>query len=62
MINKKGMNPTLNPRYRVVERRNVIQAKGLTSDQTIQLTGAKAGNCPIRYLEKRLSYLANLAH
>jgi putative transposase len=36
-----------NARYRVSERRDVIKSKGLTSDQTIQLTGAKAGNCPI---------------
>jgi putative transposase len=36
-----------NARYRVIERRHVRKAKGLTSDQTIELTGAKAGNCPI---------------
>ena len=35
-------------RYRVTERRSVRKAQGLTSDQTIELTGAKAGNCPIR--------------
>jgi hypothetical protein len=34
-------------RYRVVERRKVDKSKGLTSDQTIELTGAKARNCPI---------------
>ena len=36
-----------NARYRVTERRSVNKSKGLTSDQTIQLTGAKAGKCPI---------------
>ncbi|ADE14438.1 transposase IS4 family protein [Nitrosococcus halophilus Nc 4] len=34
-------------RYRVVERRKVDKSKGLTSDQTLELTGAKARNCPI---------------
>jgi len=33
--------------YRVVERHPVLKAKGLTSDQTIQLTGTKAKACPI---------------
>ena len=33
--------------YRVTERRRVIKSKGLTSDQTIHLTGTKASNCPI---------------
>ena len=37
-----------NARYRVTERRRVPKSKGLTSDQTIQLTGAKADKCPIR--------------
>ena len=36
-----------NARYRVVERRSVIKSKGLTSDQTIRLTGTKSENCPI---------------
>jgi putative transposase len=36
-----------NARYRVTERRSVIKSKGLTSDQTIELTGAKGGNCTI---------------
>jgi hypothetical protein len=36
-----------NARYRVTERRSVNKSKGLTSDQTIELTGAKAKNCPI---------------
>ena len=36
-----------NARYRVTERRSVIKSKGLTSDQTIELTGTKAGDCKI---------------
>jgi hypothetical protein len=36
-----------NARYRVTERRSVIKSKGLTSDQTIELTGTKGGNCTI---------------
>lgn len=33
--------------YKVLERRSVLKSKGLCSDQTIVLTGAKAENCPI---------------
>jgi hypothetical protein len=36
-----------NARYRVIERRSVRKSKGLTSDQIIELTGAKASNCQI---------------
>ena len=36
-----------NARYRVTDRRKVCKTEGLTSDQTIQLTGTKASNCPI---------------
>jgi len=36
-----------NARYRVTERRTVNKSQGLTSDQTIQLTGVKAVNCQI---------------
>jgi len=36
-----------NARYRVVERRGVRRSTGVTSDQTIELTGAKAELCPI---------------
>ncbi len=36
-----------NIKYRVVERRSVLKGKGVTSDQTIILTGTKAGDCPI---------------
>ena len=43
-----------NARYRVIERRKVLKTKGLTSDQTIELTGAKAKNCPIRL--RRIGY------
>jgi IS4 transposase len=41
-----------NARYRVTERRSVIKSKGLTSDQTIELTGTKGGNCtiPLRWI------------
>jgi len=37
-----------NARYHVIERRSIIKAKGLTSDQTIQFTGTKASHCPIK--------------
>ena len=43
-----------NAQYRVIERRTVLNAKGLTSDQTIELTGPKAKNCPIRL--RRIGY------
>ena len=36
-----------NIRYTVVERRPVLKSKGITSDQTIVLTGPKSGDCPI---------------
>ena len=36
-----------NAKYKVVERHPVLKNKGLTSDQTIMLTGTKASNCPI---------------
>lgn len=36
-----------NARYRVIERRQVDRSKGLSCDQTIQLMGTKAHNCPI---------------
>jgi putative transposase len=38
---KRGM------RYRVVERRETDRAQGVTSDQTIEFTSAKAKSCPI---------------
>ena len=37
-----------NARYRVIERRTVPKNKGLTGDQTIQLTDARAKNGPTR--------------
>ena len=43
-----------NARYRVTDRRNVNKSKGLTSDQTIHLTGAKASHCPITL--RRIGY------
>ena len=43
-----------NARYRVIERRTVLKNKGLTCDQTIELTGARAKHCPIRL--RRISY------
>ena len=36
-----------NAKFKVRERRKVLKQKGLTSDQTIILTGAKASDCPI---------------
>ena len=43
-----------NIRYRVIERRPVRKSKGITSDQTIVLTGPKAGDCPIHL--RRVGY------
>ena len=37
-----------NAQYQAIERRTVLKTKGLTCDQTIELTGAKAKHCPIR--------------
>ena len=37
-----------NAKYRVIERRSVKKSQGLTSDQTIELTGAKAHLCAIK--------------
>jgi putative transposase len=36
-----------NIKFKVIKRRPVIKAKGVTSDQTIMLTGPKAEDCPI---------------
>ena len=36
-----------NIKYKVTERRSVLKSKGLTSDQTIILTGTKSNECPI---------------
>ena len=43
-----------NAQYRVIKRRTVLKTKGLTCDQTIELTGARAKNCPIRL--RRIGY------
>jgi hypothetical protein len=44
-----------NAKYRVIERREVIQNKGLTSDQTIEFTGLQiAKKCPVRL--RRIGY------
>lgn len=40
--------------YQVVERHPVLKTKGLTSDQTIRLTGTKGKECPI--LLRRIGY------
>jgi hypothetical protein len=50
-LNSKGIffvtRQRKNACYRVTERRSVRKSNGLTSDQTIQLTGTKADKCPI---------------
>ena len=38
----------------MVERRSVLKSKGVTSDQTIILTGSKASDCPIAL--RRIGY------
>jgi putative transposase len=43
-----------NARYTVIERRPVDPASGITSDQTVRLTGAKAERCPARL--RRIGY------
>ena len=57
-LNKNGIyfvtRLKTNARYRVIERRTVLKNKGLTSDQTIELTGARAKNGPIRL--RRIGY------
>jgi putative transposase len=50
-LNDKGIffvtRQKRNATYRIIERREVIKSKGLTCDQTILITGAKAKTCPI---------------
>ncbi len=57
-LNEKGIffvtRQRRNAAYRVVERHRVPKGKGLTSDQTIRLTGTKAAHCPI--LLRRIGY------
>ena len=43
-----------NAKFKVIERRSVLKIKGVTSDQTIVLTGTKAPNCPIQL--RRIGY------
>ena len=44
-----------NAKYRVIERREVLQSKGLTSDQTIEFTGLQiAKKCPVQL--RRIGY------
>ena len=44
-----------NAKYRVIERREVLQSKGLTSDQTIEFTGHQiAKKCPVQL--RRIGY------
>ena len=50
-LNDKGIffvtRQKRNATYRIIERRKVLKAKGLTCDQTILITGSKAKACPI---------------
>jgi len=44
-----------NAKYRVIERREILQNKGLTSDQTIEFTGLQIANkCPVQL--RRIGY------
>ncbi|MEA1988793.1 MAG: IS4 family transposase [Pseudomonadota bacterium] len=36
-----------NVKYKILARRKVSKKQGLSSDQTVRITGAKAGDCPI---------------
>lgn len=51
LLNDKGIffviRQKRNATYRVIERRDVHKAKGLTCDQNILITGSKASACPI---------------
>jgi hypothetical protein len=57
-LNSKGIyfitRQKKNASYTVIERRTVSRASGITSDQTIHLTGTKADQCPIRL--RRIGY------
>ena len=57
-LNNKGIyfvtRQKTNASYTVLERRRASRAAGITSDQTIRLTGAKADQCPIRL--RRIGY------
>ncbi len=43
-----------NAKYKIIERRQVNKKQGVTSDQTIILTGTKADDCPIKL--RRVGY------
>ncbi|APZ43345.1 transposase [Acidihalobacter ferrooxydans] len=51
-MNKNGLffvtRQRKNTAYKVIEHHPVIKAKGVTCEQTIELTGLKAKRCPIR--------------
>ncbi|MFC1895361.1 IS4 family transposase [Thermodesulfobacteriota bacterium] len=60
-----------NIHYKVVERRSVRKSSGITSDQIISLTGAKAASCPIALrrvgyrspkTKKHYVFLTNIFH
>lgn len=57
-LNDKGIffvtRQKRNALYRVVERHHVLKDKGLTSDQTIVITGSNAGKCPVAL--RRIGY------
>jgi putative transposase len=57
-LNSKGIyfvtRQKKNACYTVIERRSVSLTSGITSDQTIRLTGVKAEQCPIRL--RRIGY------
>ena len=57
-LNEKGIffvtRQKRNALYRVVERHDVLTGKGLTSDQTIVITGSNAHKCPVAL--RRIGY------
>jgi hypothetical protein len=57
-LNAKGIffvtRQRKNARYQLIQRHPVISSKGLSSDQTIQLTRTQADDCPIRL--RRIGY------
>ena len=58
LLNSKGIyfvtRLKKNAKYRVINRNKVNKSQGLTSDQTIILTGTKADTCPIEL--RRIGY------
>jgi len=57
-LNNKGIffvsRQKKNAKYRVVERRSYVKSTGVTSDQIIELTGAKRESCPAKL--RRVGY------